>query len=254
MDSEDLRERIRAGDALGAWVSLADPAVAELTAPDVEFVVLDMEHTPTTLETATEQARAVEAAPGDAAAMARVPWNDAGRIKRLLDVGVAGLMVPMVESAEEAREAVDATRYPPGGVRSVATSRASAYGREFETYVRSTPDPVLFLQIETPAGVEDATEIADVEGVDALFVGPADLSANLGVFGDYDDDRFRDAVEEVLAAAGDANVPVGTIATSPSDVEEMLALGFDFLVAGIDTGHLLAGNDRMRAAYDAAVE
>lgn len=253
MDNDDLRERLRSGDALGAWVSLADPAVAELTAPDVDFVALDTEHTPNTLETLTDQTRAVAAAEGDTATIARVPWNDPVRIKRLLDTGVDGLMIPMVESASEAREAVTAARYPPEGERGVAAARASEYGRTFDEYVTDTSDELLlFVQIERPAGVANAADIATVDGVDALFVGPADLSANLGVFGEFESDTFHDAVESVVSAGGVADVPVGTLATAENHIEQFLNLGFDFLIAGVDTGHLLAGNARMRAAYEDA--
>lgn len=255
MTNGELRDRLRTGDALGAWVSLADPAVAELMAPDVDFVALDTEHTPNTLETLTDQTRAVAAAEGDTAAIARVPWNDPVRIKRLLDTGVDGLMVPMVDSAAEAREAVAAARYPPDGIRGLAAARASTYGRTFEEYVTETSDDLLlFVQIERPAGVDNAPAIAATDGVDALFVGPADLSANLDVFGDFESATFRSAVETVVSAGEAADVPVGTLATTEDHIDQFVDLGFDFLIAGVDTGHLLAGNARMRAAYQAAGE
>lgn len=230
---------------VGGWVSLTDPAVAELTARGTDFVVCDLEHAPTTLETLTDQVRAVEA--GDGTAFARVPWNDHVTIKRVLDTGVAGLVVPMVDDADEARGAVDATRYPPEGRRGIAAARASDYGRRLDEYVAAF-DPTLVVQIETEAGLDSAGEIAAVEGVDALFVGPADLSAALGRFGEFESDAFRAAVEAVLDAGAAADVPVGTLGTTPEQVEALGELGFDFLVAGFDCSHLVEGTRRSVAA------
>jgi 2-keto-3-deoxy-L-rhamnonate aldolase RhmA len=238
-----MRDALRAGDpVVGTWASLADPTVAELLAPEADFVMLDTEHTPNSLETLTDCARAVDAADGDGVPLARVPWNDPVRIKRVLDTGVAGVMVPMVETAAEAEAAVAACRYPPEGDRGIATARASGYGRRFESYVEEANEATLtLLQVETRAGVENAPDIAAVDGVDALFVGPADLSANLGVFGEWDHPDLVDAIGRVLAAGDSAGTPVGTLGARPAEVEALGALGFDFLVAGVDTAMLLDG-------------
>ncbi|MFB6206750.1 MAG: HpcH/HpaI aldolase/citrate lyase family protein [Haloglomus sp.] len=238
-----MREALRDGDpVVGTWASLTDPAVPELLAPDADFVLLDTEHTPNSLETVTDCARAVDAAPGDALPLARVPWNDPVRIKRLLDTGVGGVMVPMVESAEEARAAVEACRYPPEGGRGIAAARASEYGRRFEEYYESANEDLLtILQIETEAGIEHVAEIAAVDGVDALFVGPADLSANLGVFGEWSNPDLVEAISAVLDAGAAADTPVGTLASNPEEVRDLGSLGFDFLIAGVDILMLLDG-------------
>jgi len=227
---------------VGAWVSLADPVVAEMVAPDAEFVMLDTEHAPNSTATIANQIRAIEAADGDAVPLARALDNDTGAIKRLLDVGARGVMVPMVESATETREAVEAARYPPEGSRGVAGTRASAYGRDLGEYVATANDEItLVVQIETQTGLDNVDEIAAVDGVDALFVGPADLSANLGVFGQFESDVFRGAVETILAAGGETATPVGTLATSPEGVDRYCAWGFDYLIAGTDAGHIQRG-------------
>jgi 4-hydroxy-2-oxoheptanedioate aldolase len=248
-----MRETLReGGPVVGTWASLADPSVPELLAPDADFVVLDTEHTPSTLETVANGARAVEAAPGETLPIARVAWNDPVRIKRLLDTGVAGVMVPMVESVEEAEAAVAACRYPPDGDRGIATARASDYGRNFESYVDSANEDVLtILQVETEAGVEAAADIAAVDGVDALFVGPADLSANLGVFGEWSHPDLVGAISTVLEAGAAADTPVGTLGARPAQVRALGSLGFDFLIAGVDTALLLDG---VAEAVDAARE
>ena len=241
--------------AVGAWVSLADPAVAEMVASEADFVMLDTEHAPNSTAVIANQLRAIEAADGETVPFARALDNDAGAIKRLLDAGAAGIMIPMVESASEAREAVDAARYPPEGSRGVAGTRASAYGRDLGEYVATANDEIrLVVQIETRAGLDSVEEIAAVDGVDALFVGPADLSANLGVFGQFDGEPFREAVETVLDAGETTDTPVGTLATSPKGVDRYCEWGFDYLVAGTDAGHIQRGATAMRERARAQFE
>jgi 2-dehydro-3-deoxyglucarate aldolase/4-hydroxy-2-oxoheptanedioate aldolase len=251
-----FHDRLRAGEPLiGGWVALSDPAVAELTAPEFDFVMLDTEHAPNDTETIANLARAVDAAPGECVPLARAVDNDVGAIKRLLDLGVAGVMVPMVESAEEAREAVAAANYPPEGNRGVAGTRASEYGAELDEYFeRANEETVLLVQIETERGLSNVADIAAVDGVDALFVGPADLSANLGCFRAFDDDRFTEAVERVLAAGAAADTPVGTLGTTPETTERFGSMGFDYLIAGVDFVHLQRGNQAVRDAADATLD
>lgn len=252
-----IRQRVRDGEpVVGSWVSLSDPAVAEMTASlGFDFALVDMEHTPASFETVTEMARAVDAAASDTATVVRVPWNDQVDLKRVLDLGVEGVMVPMVESAAEAREFVAGTQYPPAGVRGVAAARATDYGLSFGEYVEQANDELLAIaQIETVTGVENVEEIAAVDGLDALFVGPADLSASLGVFRDFESDAFRDAVQRVLSAAEEAGIPVATLATTPDMVETWVNRGFDFLIAGIDASHILAGAGRAKSVADSAFE
>jgi 2-keto-3-deoxy-L-rhamnonate aldolase RhmA len=251
-----MRDALRDRDpVVGTWASLADPAVPELLAPDADFVVLDTEHTPNSLETVSDCARAVDAADGEALPIARVAWNDPVRIKRLLDTGVAGVMVPMMETAAEAEEAVAACRYPPDGIRGIATARASDYGRNFEGYVESANDDLLtILQVETRAGVENAADIAAVDGVDALFVGPADLSANLGAFGEWTSPELTGAISTVLDAGEAADTPVGTLGSRPAEVRALGSLGFDFLIAGVDTAMLLDGVSEAVGAAREALE
>lgn len=239
-----FHERLRAGEPLvGSWVSLTDPAVAEFTAPDFDFVLLDTEHAPTDTETVANQARAVDAAPGDAVPLARALDNDIGAIKRLLDLGVAGVMVPMVESADEAEEIVRAVKYPPTGNRGVAGARASDYGRDLAaSFERSNEETVVIVQVETERGVENVEEIAAVDGVDALFVGPADLSANLGCFQQFDDDRFTEAVDSILAAGEVTDTATGTLGPTVETTERFASAGFDFIIAGVDFALLQKAN------------
>jgi 2-dehydro-3-deoxyglucarate aldolase/4-hydroxy-2-oxoheptanedioate aldolase len=243
----------RGDDPLGTWLSIGHPVVAEVSAlGGFDFLLLDTEHTSMSLETVENMVRAVEATEGRTEMVVRVPANDPVRIKRVLDIGAPGIMVPMIESAADARAFVEATRYPPDGVRGIATGRATAYGREFLSYVAEANDRLLrIVQIENRAGLSNAEEIAAVDGVDALFVGPADLSGALGVFAEWDADDLTAAMERVVDAGRTAGVPVGTLTVDPDDIEMRLDQGFDFLVVGKDTASLLGTHEQLRARYDA---
>lgn len=252
-----LREQIRAREpVVGSWLTLADPAVGEMTAElGFDFVVIDIEHTPSSLETVGRMARAVDAASGDTGTIVRLPWNDPVVIKRVLDLGVSGVMAPMVGDAGEARSLVDATRYPPDGIRGVAGGRAARYGLDLPEYFHRANEEVLAIaQIETEAGFENVEEIARVEGLDALFVGPSDLSANLGMYGEWDTEEFRDAVDRVLTAGAEAGTAVSTLATRSADIERWIDAGFDFMMAGTDGGHVLSGSIEAKRTFESAVE
>jgi 2-keto-3-deoxy-L-rhamnonate aldolase RhmA len=220
-----------------------------------DFALVDMEHTPASFETVTETTRAVDAADGDTATIARAPWNDPVAIKRILDAGVQGVMVPMVESAEEAEAFVEATRYPPEGIRGVAGARAADYGLSLGEYVAEANERIVTIaQVETEAGLANVEEIAAVDGLDALFVGPADLSTALGIFGEYDHPEFDAAVETILETAHAEDVPVSTLAASGDQIEDWVDRGFDFLMAGIDASYVMAGAGRAKATAEAAFE
>lgn len=251
-----LREQVRAREpTIGSWVSLSDPAVAEATAElGFDFALVDTEHTTTSLETVAEMARAVDAADSETETLVRVPWNDKVRIKRVLDVGVSGVMVPMIESAAEAREFVEATRYPPEGVRGVAGGRAARYGLDLPDYVTDYDAPVTIAQVETEAGLDNVEEIVAVDGLDAIFVGPADLSAALGIFGQWEDSLFVDAVETIVDAAHAEGMPAATLATQPGDVEKWVAMGFDIVIAGIDMSYIMTGAGEAKATWEGAIE
>ncbi len=251
MDSE-FAERIRAGEPLSAgWVSLGHPRVAEIVAlAGYDFVIVDIEHTPMSLETLDDVVRAIELR--GVPTVVRVPWNDPVELKRVLDIGVAGVMIPMVETAAAAGEAVDAMTYPPDGMRGVAGSRATSYGLEFAEYLENADeDLVTILQIETLPGVENAGEISRVAGVDSLFVGPSDLSASLGVAGDWDDKAVLEAIDDVLEAS---EVPVGSLAVTDEGIEQWVEQGFDWVIAGVDSRNLLAASQSTNEAFERAVE
>ena len=245
-------ERLRVGESVvGSWLTLPSGDAAEAVAgAGYDFAVVDTEHAPVDVGTATEMLRGVAAAPGETAGLVRVAENDPARVKRVLDAGPAGVVVPMVDTPEAARAAVSACEYPPEGVRGVAAARAADYGRSFESSVAGA-DPLTVVQVESEAAVENAGAIAAVDGIDALFVGPADLSAALGAFPDWDGPVVGDAIETVVDAGAAADTPVGTLAADPAEVPAWLDRGFDFLAVGVDAGLLAAGADEAVAAFEA---
>jgi 2-dehydro-3-deoxyglucarate aldolase/4-hydroxy-2-oxoheptanedioate aldolase len=238
--TEPIRRAIRQGRPAGSWLSIPSPQVAEQTAlAGFDFVVVDTEHSPAGFETVEAMVRAVDAADAGTAPLVRVAGNDPVRVKRALDTGAAGVMAPQVDTAAEAEAFVAATRYPPEGTRGVAAGRASDYVFGLEEYVSSANDEVAtIVQVESEAAVENVAEIADVDGLDSLFVGPADLSMAVGTFGEYDSAPFLDAVEAVLQ---ESSVPVGTLATTPDEVDHWDEVGFDYQIVGIDMGYLARG-------------
>lgn len=241
-----LKETLGARDpAVGAWATFGDPAAAELLAHlGFDFVVVEREHAANDLETTEDMVRAVDAADGEAAALVRVVENDRAEFKRVLDCGPAGVLVPMVETAAEAREVVRATTYPPEGVRGVAGGRAADYGLSTDEYVATADERLVRLvQVETPRGVENAADIAAVDGVDGLFVGPADLGQSVGE-GDLDA-----AVERIVAAAGEAGVPVGSVCGGADGVAEKLDWGLDYLIASVDRAAVTAGAQGARERF-----
>jgi 2-keto-3-deoxy-L-rhamnonate aldolase RhmA len=251
MDRE-FAERMRSSESLSAgWVSLGHPRVAEIVAlAGYDFVIVDIEHTPTGLETLDDMVRAIEL--HDVPVVVRVPWNDPVELKRVLDIGVAGVMIPMVETADEAEAAVDAMTYPPEGMRGVAGSRATNYGLEFDEYMANADDGlVTILQIETVDGVENAGSISAVEGVESLFVGPSDLSASLGVTGDWEDETVLEAIDDVLDAS---EVPVGSLAVTDEGIERWVEQGFEWVIAGVDSRNLLAASRSTNEAFERAAE
>jgi 4-hydroxy-2-oxoheptanedioate aldolase len=232
------------------WVCSGSPLLAEVAAGSgLDWLLIDMEHSANTLESVLGQLQAVAAYP--ITPLVRVPSNDAVAIKQVLDLGAQNLIVPMVSSAAEARAAVAATRYPPEGVRGVGSALArSARWNRVDDYLRdSQRHTSLTVQIETVAGVEAAAEIAAVDGVDAVFVGPSDLSASMGLLGRQTHPEVVSAVERVFAAVRATGTPVGVNAFDPATADAYLAGGADFVAVGADVALLARASEALAARF-----
>lgn len=247
MSRDEFVSSLRGANPLvGAWSMIGHPVLLEvLAAEDFDFVVVDGEHSENTIADLAMGVRAIDGAESATECVVRVSGPDRAEIRRVLDFGPAGIVIPQIESAAEAEAAVAATAYPPDGVRGIAGGRASGYGTDLLDAVATENESVAtIVQIETEGGLAEVETIVDIDGLDAVFIGPADLSARLGAFAEFDDEAFRAAVERIVAAAHEADVPVGTLATSSEQVETRRNdWNMDFLVAGTDIGYLRAGAD-----------
>ncbi|KQR21266.1 HpcH/HpaI aldolase family protein [Microbacterium sp. Leaf151] len=234
----------------GMWVCSGSAVVAEVAAGSgLDWLLIDMEHSATSLESVLTQLQVAAAYP--VTPVVRVPWNDPVIIKRVLDVGAQNLIVPMISTADEARAAVAATRYPPTGIRGVGSALArSARWNRIDGYLAGAAEHVsLTVQIETTAGVANAAEIAAVEGVDAVFVGPSDLSASMGLLGQQSHPDVVAAVHAVFAAAQDAGTPVGVNAFDPAVADAYLDAGADFVAVGADVALLARASEALAARF-----
>ncbi|WP_295844529.1 HpcH/HpaI aldolase/citrate lyase family protein [uncultured Microbacterium sp.] len=234
----------------GMWVCSGNATITEIAAGSgLDWLLLDMEHSATSLESVLTQLQVAAAYP--VTPVVRLPWNDPVTIKRVLDLGAQNLIVPMVSTADEARAAVAATRYPPQGVRGVGSALArSARWNRVEGYLAEGAEHVsLTVQIETTTGVDNAAAIAAVEGVDAVFVGPSDLSASMGLLGQQSHPDVVAAVHRVVAAATDAGTPVGVNAFDPAVAEAYLDAGADFVAVGADVALLARASEALAARF-----
>lgn len=232
----------------GMWVSLADPVAAEISAgAGFDWLLIDGEHSPNDLRTVLAQLQAVQAYP--TSAIVRPVVGERHLIKQYLDLGVQTILVPMVSSARQAEEMVAAVRYPPEGVRGVATARGSRWGRVENYWAQANNEMCVIVQIETIEGLEALDEIAAVEGVDAVFIGPSDLGAALGHLGDVSNSEVRSAVCQAISTLASRGVPVGVLAISPELVEEYVAAGARFVGVGVDTALLARTTSDLAAHY-----
>ena len=219
---------------IGCWLASGAPSTAEaLGCAGFDFLVVDTEHTPIDPPQMIDILRTIAGTP--AQAIVRPPWNDMVMVKRVLDAGALTLLLPFVQSAEDARRAVAYTRYPPGGVRGVAgTHRGSRYGTIPDYAKRAHEEICVIVQIETLAAFGELEAIASVPGVDSLFIGPSDLSASMGLLGDIG----NPAVQEKLAAGAQAckriGKPCGIIGFNPEMAKKFLGYGFSWVAVSSD--------------------
>jgi 2-dehydro-3-deoxyglucarate aldolase len=226
---------------LGTWIVSASPIVAEAAGhAGFDWGVVDMEHAPLEPMGVLHVLQALSAT--KLVPVVRVPWNDAVVIKRVLDVGATTLLIPFVEDAEAARRAVAATRYAPQGVRGMSSMNRAGRCGSSANYLRTANAGMgVIVQIETPLALQQLEAIAAVEGVDALFVGPADLSAAMGYPGQPMHPAVMEAMADAVRRCNAVGKPVGTVGGSPEAVAQYRAAGFHYLAVSSDLGLLMRG-------------
>lgn len=236
-----IRKRVLNQELMfGLIANLGSSLTVEMAgAAGYDWVWIDGEHGMGGFTDLVHQLQAASATP--AAPVVRVVWNDFPLIKRVLDMGAAGVIVPWINSAEEAAQVVRAVRYPPQGIRGVARLlRGNAFGFEFDDYfARANEDLLTVVQIETAQAIAHADEIAAVDGVDALVIGPTDLSTSLGIFGQFKNPLLWEAFATVASACQAHGKSAGILLPALDDVDRLVEMGFRLIATGAD-GSLLA--------------
>lgn len=230
-----FRDQLARGEAvLGCFLSLGSSATAELMAnAGYDWGLIDLEHGAGDERDALSQMQALAA--GGSIAIVRVESTARQRVHRILDFGAHGIMFPRIDTAEDAKAAVAAMRYPPDGVRGVAFSnRAGGYGSNFRPYMAGSLSLITIVQIESPAAVQNADAIAAIEGVDVLFVGPSDLSHSMGMLGNFEHPDFVSAIQRTAKAASSNGKHCGILLPSPKDFQKYYDLGYRFIASGSD--------------------
>lgn len=245
-------DRLRAADRtlIGMWSCAGSPLVAEICAGSgLDIVLIDGEHSPVGLESVLAQLQAVAAYP--AVPLVRAPIGDAVILKQLLDLGAQNVLVPMVDSAAQAEAMVRAVRYPPLGVRGVgsALARSSRWSRIPDYLARAHELVSLTVQIETVDGLAAAADIAAVDGVDAILVGPADLAASMGLLGRQNHPDVVAAVEGVIRAGREAGTPVGVNAFDPATADRYAEAGAAYVLVGSDVTLLARASEGLAARF-----
>ena len=246
-----FKQRLQSGEAqIGLWLGLADPYCAELAAnAGFDWLLIDGEHAPNDLRGLLGQLQAV--APYPSQPVIRPVIGDTALIKQLLDIGAQTLLVPMVESAEQARELVRAMHYPPSGVRGVgsALARASRWNSIPGYLDKADAQMCLLVQIENLDGLAKLDEIVAVDGVDGVFIGPADLSAAMGHRGNPGHPEVQAAIENAIVRIGQAGKAAGILSADQTLARRYLELGAKFVAVGVDTTVLMRGLQTLAAAF-----
>ena len=237
-----FKRALKAGQPqVGLWSTLPSPYVSELIAgAGFDWLLLDTEHTPTDVTQMVQQLQAVAAATpreglGASHAVVRPAWNDKVLIKRYLDIGAQTLLLPFVQNADEARAAVDAVRYAPQGIRGMGGSmRASNFGRDADYVTQAADEICLLVQVETREALDNLEAIANVDGIDGVFIGPADLSASLGYPGNAAHPDMEATIDQALATIRACGKAPGILAVNPERAQACIDAGALFVAVGMD--------------------
>lgn len=235
---------------IGLWLGLCSSYSAELLAgTGFDWLLIDGEHAPNTVPGILAQLQAI--APYPSQPVVRPAWNDPVLIKQLLDTGAQTLLVPMIQNAEQAQAAVAATRYPPQGIRGVgsALARASRWNCVPDYLQRANAEMCVLVQIETRQAVQNLPQILQVDGVDGVFIGPADLSADMGLAGNPQHPQVRATIEQAIRQIVAANKAPGILMTAQDMARHYLAMGALFVAVGVDTTLLLRSAQQLAAQF-----
>jgi 4-hydroxy-2-oxoheptanedioate aldolase len=234
---------------IGLWCSLCSNITAEVVCDSgFDWLLLDTEHAPNEIPDLLQQLQAV--ARGTATPIVRPAWNDTVLIKRVLDIGAPSLLIPYVQNADEARRAVAATRYPPAGVRGVTgTGRAARYGRVKDYLKTAHTELCLLVQVETRSALGQLEEIASVDGIDGVFLGPSDLAASFGHVGNPQHPEVQAALEDAVRRLTAIGKPAGILTLNEDEARRYIGWGYLFVAVGSDLGLLTRGADTLAKKF-----
>ncbi len=221
--------------SIGSWMQIPNSSVAEIMGQaGYDWVAVDLEHGSVCVHQLPNIFRAIEL--GDTLPLARLANGHAKECKQVLDAGAGGVIVPMIESAEQLIQVRDACRWPPAGKRGVGFSRANLFGKHFEDYTKEAQSPLLVAMIENISAIENLEEILAVDGLDAIFIGPYDLSASMGLTGKFEDFEFLSAMEKIHNLCKKYKVPGGihVVSPDPDKLKKCIAEGYKFIAYSID--------------------
>mgnify|MGYP003975833369 FL=1 len=253
MNNNSLKEKIQSGElTIGSWITLGNTGIAEILAnAGYDWLVVDLEHTTISLEQAGELIRTIELS--GVPSLVRLTSNDENQIKRVMDAGATGVVVPMVKNVEDAKSAVAAIHYPPLGNRGVGLARAQKYGNAFQEYLKWQSDandgPVVVEHIDA---VNNLKNILSVEGVDAFIIGPYDLSCSMGIPGEFNNPKFKQVVESIISISNEMNAVSGLHVVEPDllKLDEAIKMGHKFIAYSVDIRMLAvmakSGVDRIK--------
>jgi 4-hydroxy-2-oxoheptanedioate aldolase len=245
-----FKRALKAGKApIGLWSTLSSSYTVEAVAgAGFDWILLDTEHSPSDLENLLTQLQA--AAPYPTHPVVRVPWNDMVNIKRVLDIGAQSLLIPYVQTPEEARNAVAFTRYPPAGVRGVAgTTRATRFGRVQNYAKRAHEEICVLVQVETEPALRHIEAICGIDGVDGVFIGPADLHASMGHAGETANPKVKPLIDDAIRRIRKCGKAPGILTPNEADARHWLECGAQFVAVGSDAGLLARGADALAAKF-----
>jgi len=223
------------GKTVGAWCQICSPAAAEIMAQaGFDWLSIDLEHSPTDPGILIDMVRAIEGT--GVQPFVRAPWNDFVYIKRILDTGVSGVVVPYVNTKEEAESAVAACKYPPEGIRGMAGSpRAAGYGQQPMDYLKRANDEILVItQVETQLAVDNLDKILNIDSLDGIFIGPMDLAASMGYFGDASRAEVQETIHTIETKAKAAGKILGTVAGSWDQARKLYEKGYQMIMVMAD--------------------
>jgi len=233
----NIRKKLNNGGcSIGSWMQIPNSSIAEIMGQDgYDWVAIDMEHGAISTDQLPDLFRALEL--GETLPLVRLAHRHQKDCKQALDAGAGGVIIPMIESAEQLINVIDASRWPPAGKRGVGFSRANLFGKFFQSYIKEAQQPLIIAMIENFDGVNNLDDILKVEGLDAILIGPYDLSASMGITSQFEHVEFLNVMKSIKKKADLANMPCGVHVVNPSvsDLKERMAEGYRFIAYSIDS-------------------